>query len=372
MISLQSLLSKRLIIRKTEPSLYYQIKDDLKPIRKFMQDKFGYTVILTPLLIKLEKIPALSEIWMGIQEFNSIEEYQMLICIIMFLEDKEIEEQFVLSHITEYIFHQFEEGRIDWTNFLTRRQLIRVIQYCLKNNIIISNDGDENKFAKDYTTEVLYENTGISRYFIRNFSRDIMEYSNHEDFNQSDWVDVDEDRGLSRRHRVYRKLLLSSGIYESTQSEDFLYLKNYRNQIQNDFQFFLNSDLHIHKTSAYLILDETNRMGSVFPENNAFSDLVLLFSAKLREDILAKNLKINDDEIINFKNDFVHEIMNQIVDTHLNYLPKTIQNLEVDTIVTNTIQYMETKGFIKIENESVFVYPILGKVSGAYIKEYEK
>ena len=66
------LLSKRMILRRQDPKSYYKVKDDLKSIKKIMQEKFGYLVILTPQLIKLEKIPAEAEIWMGIQDFSSI------------------------------------------------------------------------------------------------------------------------------------------------------------------------------------------------------------------------------------------------------------------------------------------------------------
>ncbi|HZJ87288.1 MAG TPA: TIGR02678 family protein, partial [Erysipelothrix sp.] len=298
MNSLEILLSKRMIIRRVDPKLYYMVKDDLKSIRKIMQEKFGYIVILTPQLIKLEKIPAIPEIWMGIKEFQSVTEYQMFLYLLMFLEDKEIEEQFVLSHLTDFIQHQFEDNMIDWTNFTTRRQLIRVIQYSLKNHLLILNDGDETNFARDITTEVLYENTGVSRYFMRNFPRNIMEFQHHEDFKQSDWIDIDEDRGIARRHRVYRKLLLACGVYESHQEEDFLYLKNYRNQIQFDFQSYFECDLHVHKSSAYLVLDESCRMGKTFPENNVYADLVLLTNHKLKEDVRNKKYRLNHDEEI--------------------------------------------------------------------------
>lgn len=55
---------------------------------------------------------------------------------------------------------------------------------------------------------MLYENTGASRYFMKSFSKDIMEYTKPEDFQESDWFEVDEDRGFARRHRVYKRLIL--------------------------------------------------------------------------------------------------------------------------------------------------------------------
>ena len=366
---IEQLFSKRMIIRRVDPTTFYQVKDALKSIRKIMQEKFGYIVIFTPQLIKLEKIPAIPEIWMGIQSFQSVREYQIFLYVLMFLEDKEIEEQFVLSHLTDFIYHQFENGGIDWTNYTTRRQLIRVIQYCLKNHLMILNDGDASNFARDISVEVLYENTGLSRYFMRNFPKDIMGYQDHEDFKESDWIDIDEDRGIARRHRVYRKLLLSMGVYEADQNEDFLYLKNYRNQIQLDFQTYFECDLHVHKSSAYLVLDEFCRMGKTFPENNVFSDLALLTNQKLMENASKKHYGIEHDENINLEKHELEQIITKIVKKHINLLPKAIQQLDTETITKNTIDYMESIGFLAQNDNMIKIYPIIAKVAGGYVKE---
>ncbi len=64
-------------------------------------------------------------------------------------------------------------------------------------------DGNDESFMEDQSGQVLYENTGASRYFMKNFSMDIMSYSEPEDFLESEWFGVDEERGIARRHRVY-------------------------------------------------------------------------------------------------------------------------------------------------------------------------
>lgn len=181
MDALQELLKRKWILRKEDPDLYNRVRDSVKEIRKFVQEKFGYMIILTPYLIKLEKIPGYVEEWMGIQEFQSVQEYQMFCFVLLFLESKEREEQFVLSSLTEYIQMQFQEGVIDWTHFNTRRQLVRVLRYCLSIHIIELDDGSEEGFIKNKDTEALYENTGYSRYVIRNFAHDIMDIHSLED-----------------------------------------------------------------------------------------------------------------------------------------------------------------------------------------------
>lgn len=196
MDALQELLKRKWILRKEDPELYNRVRDSVKEIRKFVQEKFGYMIILTPYLIKLEKIPGYVEEWMGIQEFQSVQEYQMFCFVLLFLESKEREEQFVLSSLTEYIQMQFQEGVIDWTHFNTRRQLVRVLKYCLSIHIIELDDGSEEGFIKNKDTEALYENTGYSRYVIRNFAHDIMDIHSLEDIKKSEWFSMEEDRGV--------------------------------------------------------------------------------------------------------------------------------------------------------------------------------
>ena len=73
------------------------------------------------------------------------------------------------------------EEQIDWTVYQYRRHLIKVIKYCVNCGILNLNDGSEENFARDDTSEVLYENTGVSRYFMKNFTQDIMGYTTPED-----------------------------------------------------------------------------------------------------------------------------------------------------------------------------------------------
>ena len=56
--------------------------------------------------------------------------------------------------------------------------------------------------------------------------RDIMGYHSPEDFEKEEWIDVNEDRGIVRRQRVYRRLLMSMGMYKDSDSEeDFAYVR---------------------------------------------------------------------------------------------------------------------------------------------------
>ena len=266
-------------LKSRERELYYQVKEALSSgeEKKFLMEKLGYQVIVNPYMIKVEKMPAVPENWMGILEFKEPIEYVFFCLVLMFLEDKEAEEQFVLSELTEYVQSQYQEEQIDWTVYRYRRHMIKVMKYCVVIGILNVDDGSEEGFAKDDTSEVLYENTGASRYFMKNFTQDIMGYTSAKEFEKEEWIDVNEDRGIVRRQRVYRKLLMSMGMYKDAESEeDFAYLRNYRNMIQGDLAELFDCELHVHSSSAFLVLGEECRLGRCFPEGNTLSDVVLL------------------------------------------------------------------------------------------------
>ena len=209
---LEKLLSNRWFVKAVNRDEYYQVKDGISDVQNFLSEKLGYHVIVNPYVIKLEKIPAHPENWMGIMEFSEPMEYVMFCLTLMFLEDKEVDGQFILSQLTEFIQSVWKQSDLDWTVYQNRRYLVKVLKYCVKCGILQVYDGSEDSFKNDSQADVLYLNTGVSRYFMRNFTRDITGFMSPQDFLGEDWFGLDEDRGIIRRQRVYRRLLMSMGM----------------------------------------------------------------------------------------------------------------------------------------------------------------
>lgn len=369
MSPLEELLSKRWILKSKDVDLYYHIKDSLRDIRKFMREKFGYHIVVNPYLIKLEKIPGKAEPWMGITAFQSIREYQMFCYLLMFLEEKEREQQFVLSDLCEFIQMQFGEGELTWTNLASRRQLIRVIRYSIDASLMNTTDGESERFIQHQDTQVLYENTGISRYFMRNFMREVLDYQTPAQFETSEWIDVDEDRGIVRRQRIYRRLLLSCGVYrESVDDDDFLYIRNYRNQIRADFQSCFPCEIHIHQSSAYLNLSEDCSVGSFFPFHHTMSDLMLILQGELRRRVGKYQLQLQDQEQLHMETQTLFKIAKKCVARQLPCLPKKYRELGSEHVAKELLKQLCHYGFaIANQDESqMIVYPIIAKVNGGY------
>lgn len=371
MNALEILLGRRWILKSRDRELYYQVKDQLGAVKRFLTEKLGYQVIVNPYLIKAEKMPAKPENWMGILEFHHKIEYVFFCIVLMFLEEKEAEEQFVLSELTEYIQGQYREEQVDWTIYSFRRHLIKVLKYCVSCGILNVDDGNEESFARDDSSEVLYENTGVSRYFMKNFTQDIMGFSSPEDFQKEEWIGVDEDRGIVRRQRVYRRLLMTMGMYRDPETEeDFAYVKNFRNMIQGELSEFLDCELHVHRSGVFLILGEDCRMGRCFPEENTLSDIVLLVNSLIGEKIQEGKIVPGAEEQIVLPREAFLGILEECRERYSRGFIKTYREMTTKEFCQEVLSYMKELSLIEERRGDIWVSGAAGKIAGQYPKDF--
>mgnify|MGYP002794943875 FL=1 len=149
MKELEMLLNQRWILKAEDKELYYRVRDSVGELRKYCTEKLGCQILDNSLMIKMEKIPVVPEAFMGIREFTSREEYVYLCILLMFLEDKDAQEQFILSQLTEYLSAQLPGELSDWTVYTNRRRLIRVLRYAVSQGILGITDGADELFMDD-------------------------------------------------------------------------------------------------------------------------------------------------------------------------------------------------------------------------------
>lgn len=373
MTELEVLLNRRWILKSEDKELYYRVRDSLGELRKFTTEKLGCQVIDNSLLIKIEKIPVVPESFMGIQQFSSKEEYAYLCILLMFLEDRDAQEQFILSQLTEYISANMPGDISDWTLYTNRRRLIRVLRYTVSQGLVGITDGSEDMFMDNEAGEVLYENTGASRYFMRNFSKDILEYTKPEDFRESEWFQVDEDRGFARRHRVYKRLLFAPAMYrEDGSEEDFEYLKYYGRRLREELEQLFNCQIHIHRGSAYLLAGEDCRMGNKFPGNNSLSDILLLCFGEIRKKIEAGEWEIDTGEMCSVNRIEFENLLRKIKQQYGSGFSKNYREMPEGEFIKIVLDEMERWMFIKKEDamQQIRVCPAVGKLCGSYPEDY--
>ena len=373
MKELEILLNRRWVLKAEDKELYYRVRDAIGEVRKFASEKLGCQVTENALLVKMEKIPVVPENFMGILDFSSKEEYAFFCILLMFLEDKDAQEQFILSQLTEYIAANMPGEPVDWTVYTSRRRLIKVLRYAVEQGILGITDGNDDAFMDNAAGEVLYENTGASRYFMRNFSKDITDYEKPEDFLESDWFAMDEDRGIARRHRVYKRLLFAPGMYRREGSEeDFEYLKYYGRRLTEDMEQNFDCHVHIHKGSAYVMLGDDCRMGTVFPGNNVLSDIVLLVLAEIRQRVEQKEWNLQQDEVCVVDSVVFEQQLRKIKQTYGKGFSKNYREMPESEFVKTVMDEMELWMLIKKDEKAhqVSIYPAAGKLRGQYPSDF--
>lgn len=377
MKAIKELLNRRWILKKLDPDLYFEIKDQAKVFSEFAKDKLGYALIVNPILVKLEKLPGKAQVWMGIDAFDSTLAYVFFCHVLMFLEDREPDEQFILPQITDYIRSQPVEGEpVDWTVYQQRKALIKVLDFCKDEGLIVVSDGDDSGFVgSDTAVEVLYENTGASKYFVRRFPFDVTQVNSIKAFEQADWQSDDADRGILRRHRIYRRLLLEPVVYsQGSDDQDFLYIKNQRSVLSHDFEQFIGADLQIHKNTAMLIFPEGATLTEALPNRKNSSDIVLQCCYEIRR-------RVDDGVFFRQVDDRIRlskVAWDQLIDeVKLKYgggwtkgyrdMPGSILKDELNAIMT---QY----GMIEIDatHKEVSILPAAGKLVGNYPEAFWK
>ncbi|HAN09326.1 MAG TPA: TIGR02678 family protein [Clostridiales bacterium] len=362
------LLENRWVVREKDSDMYYRVKNKLDDYKEFIKEKLGYSIIVNPKFIKLEKKPGMAESFMGILYFESVQEYKFLTIILMFLEDKGAEEQFILSQLTDYVESKYEgETKVDWTIYTHRRRLIKVLRYATEQYLIKVTDGDDSQFVNSESGEVLYENTGLSKYFLNHFNESILNYESFKDFEKSSLEDVNTDKGIFLRNRVYRKIFMSPVVYNGgAEDMDYLYIKKYRSVIENDIEKLFDSSFQVHKNGAMVLLSEDKNYKEVFPSDKNISDIVLLVNG----DICAR---LKNGELIKAERDVItvslprfERIINETRNKNNHNFGKSYREMGINEFVEEVKEYMYYYRFIDMHDTEVDILPMVGKVVGGY------
>ncbi|UFU00258.1 TIGR02678 family protein [Radiobacillus kanasensis] len=272
------------VLRAEDPSAYQLIREREKGLKRYVSEKFGFDLIVHQHFIKLEKIPVDPKGWMGIQDFTTIQDYAIFCCGLAFTEQKSVDEQFLLSDITEDIQDIYPgDFPLDWTNYEHRKSLVRALRKMVDLHIVKAVDGNIDLFANNEEQEVLYEVTVYARYFMRSYPDDLFRFETTREILDSEWQRHQAD---ARRKRVYRKLMFSPVVYrESEDDQDFAYIRNFRNRLRDDLEEHTPFQLEVFKNAALLVMPDRRQRYTLFPDQKAIMNIALHLQSYLREHI---------------------------------------------------------------------------------------
>lgn len=379
MTTFEKLLENYWFVRDIDVDIYNSIKKDLtEEIQDFIKNKLGYKLIVNPYVIKMEKIPGRPQSFMGIESFNSKLEYIFLCLILIYLEERTKGEQFILSGLIDYIQNLIAEVdvqdiKIDFTIYSQRKAMVNVLKFIKNMGFIIMYDGDENKFAENIENDVLYEVTGVSKYFMRKFSSNITECNLYTDIYEKEQLGLEQDKGKERRQRVYRRLFTENVVYrENDDDQDYNYIRNYRSVINQDVDKMLESTLEVHKNGAYILLTEDKNFKNTFPSNRAISDVVSFINAEIVQNLKEEKFIKNINDTINISEIEFTKLIRNVKEKYSKGFSKEYRELTEDKLLVEIEKYMKQFDMLRHNEETkeYIIMPICFKIIGKYPKDF--
>ena len=372
----RSLLDRFWVTKADDKDLYFAVKRAMindQRYRRFVNEQLGWNLIINESVVKLEKVPPKAMPWMGIQEFQEKLDYCLLCAMLLFLSDLDDGEQFLLSTLTESLEAILAEVQpVDWTRFHHRKALVRALQYAQRMGMLLVYDGVSEGFGNDQSQEVLYENTGLSRHFPVHFGRDIMHCRSVGDLEAFSWEGEEAERGRQRIQRVYRQLTLAPALYWSEQNRsDYDYVKNQRPWLSRYLGEAVGGELQIHKNGAFLVLEQDNRFGPVYPRDAAISDAALLLCAQLRSQILSGVYPRNEDDTVFLTRREFQQELAQCRSQYGHGWGRCLRELPMDKLAQELTAYMAGWMLLEEQEEGFTICPAAGKWVGRYPERYQ-
>lgn len=372
MNEIRTLLEKFWICKESDKETYYKVKRDIPNFQRFVREQLGWKLIHTENLLKLEKVPAHAEKFMGISEFTDVLDYCILCVVLMFLEDREEGEQFLLSELIDYVETKLKGMiTIDWTSFSQRKSLVRALQYMERMQMLRVYEGSSDAFGAEMNQEVLYENTGYSKYFATSFPMDISGFETWEDFEKKQFEEQQDDRGSVRVNRVYRQLVVCPAMYWTDNGDaDSLYLKNQRFWVSKYLGENLGGSLRIHKNAAFFMPDEDDCYGKVHPRDAMLPEIVLLICARLQEELMNEMLSLKEDDTIEISTDYFTEMVLACKKSWGSAWSKEYREIDDRRLIANVKNYMMDWMMLQEKDGKFYVYPAVGKQMGFYPDDF--
>ena len=372
MKEVRTLFEKFWICKDTEKETYYKVKRDIPNFQRFVREQLGWKLIHTEKLLKLEKKPAHAEPFMGIEEFTDIRDYCILCVVLMYLEDMVEQRQFLLSELIHYVETRLSAYMtVDWTSFTQRKSLVRVLQYMEKLQMLRVYEGQSESFGQEAGQEVLYENTGLSKYFASSFPVDISGYESWRDFETADFDELKENRGAARINRVYRQLAVCPAMYwDGNEDADAYYLKNQRQWVGKYLEENLGGNLDIYKNMACLTLGESDCWGAVHPRDAMLPELVLLLCGMIREKVEAGGLQKKENECICLTKKEFADFLFSAKEQWQSGWSKEYREMEKEKLLRGVLEYMKNWMLLKVVDDQIILLPAVGRTAGVYPEDF--
>ena len=126
---------------------------------------------------------------------------------------------------------------------------------------------------------------------------------------------------------------MSPAVYsEGSDDPDYIYIRNQRSLLGRDIEELLDSQLHVHKNGAFVILDPGKNFKDVFPSKKSVSDIVLQLNTHIVNLLKSGELEKREDDIINVSKARFVRFLEDIRGIHLSGWSKVYREMALDKL----------------------------------------
>ena len=316
-------------------------KEYKEEINNYFKENLSYELVITSNMAKLQKYSVIGDKTKGIEDFYSYEEYAILSLTLDFLEDKYNDETILISELLEYIVSNYPVEK-DWRERNINLSLIRVLKYCEEKKLLKKLDGSESDFVNEIESEILYENTGFSKYFMNTLPFNIGELDSLEKILGFNFQKFTKDQ-IVKRQLLENLIVTKEDLY-------YEYLIENRETLKAYFENLLDMKLVVFKEFSYLIKEEeSSNISKGFPSNNNMEKIMVIFLGNL--DLNEYTLEQISKEFEKFKFEYT------------SLFTKGNLNKNNNDFLKETLNYGEKMKLLKKDKEVIRI--------GDFIKHYE-
>ena len=160
---------------------------------------------------------------------------------------------------------------------------------------------------------------------------------------------------------------------ENQEDQDYNYIRNYRNAINQDVDKMLQSTLEVHKNGAYILLVDDKNFKNVFPANNGISDVTLFINTLISKKVKTGELKPQINDLIYISKIAFGKIVRETKNRYSKGFSKEYREMPEEKLQDEIVKYMKQFDMIREskETEEYIIMPICFKIVGKYPKDFE-
>ncbi|MBW4081261.1 TIGR02678 family protein [Paenibacillus sp. S150] len=373
---IHQLLDSFWVVRKENPELFYEIKQNEGFLRDYFKDYFRFKLVVGTDFAKVEKFQVTPQPSTGISDFKEVKDYVIFYCVLAFLDGK-ASKQFALSDVCQAVVSYYPRSSkekvgentpaLTWKGnegYKNRLSLVRVLKEAVRRCLIEVMDKNIEDFQDRETNDALLRSTGLVKYFMRNISFNI-----EEKLTLNDIVLLQETQerelGVERRHLLYRKLFLEPALYRhEVLAVDFDYLRQYGRHLNEHAEKYYDMNVDVYGSSAFLVKENVGTFRRFFPASNAESNLVVQFATLLRLKIIDDNdslLEQKDGTVI-LTNIDLDIMCRQLIDENSHGWTTGLKSMsvaEIKNIIKNML--FDWKLALSTQEGDLKLYDVIGR-----------